>query len=63
MEDVGRTNMAMMERAMSLFTPFIPGETGDAKRPEAPREDELAALRAEVETLRAALAAANAEKK
>ena len=63
MEDVGRTNMAMMERAMSLFTPFIPGEGADAKRPEAPREDELAALRAEVETLRAALAAANAEKK
>ena len=63
MEDVGRTNMAMMERAMSLFTPFIPGEAGDAKRPEAPREDEVAALRAEVETLRAALAAANAEKK
>jgi polyhydroxyalkanoate synthesis repressor PhaR len=63
MEDVGRTNMAMMERAMSLFTPFIPGEGGDAKRPEAPREDELAALRAEVETLRAALAAANEGKK
>ena len=63
MEEVGRTNMAMMERAMSLLTPFIPGEAGDAKRPEAPREDEVAALRAEVETLRAALAAANAEKK
>ena len=63
MEDVGRTNMAMMERAMSLFTPFIPGEGADAKRPEAPREDELAALRAEVETLRAALAAAKADKK
>jgi polyhydroxyalkanoate synthesis repressor PhaR len=63
MEEVGRTNMAMMERAMSLFTPFIPGEGPDGKRPEAPREDEVAALRAEVEALRAQLEAAKAEKK
>lgn len=56
MEDVGRQNMAMMERAMSLFAPFYrPGEGG------APEEtDEVAALRAEIENLRAELASARA---
>lgn len=52
MEEVGRQNMAMMERAMNLFTPFMPAET-----PRKP-EDEVADLRAEVERLRAELAAA-----
>jgi polyhydroxyalkanoate synthesis regulator protein len=55
MEEVGRQNMAMMERAMSLFTPFLPGEHGEAGSAPAP-QDELARLRAEVETLRAQLA-------
>jgi polyhydroxyalkanoate synthesis repressor PhaR len=50
-EEVGRQNMAMMERAMSLFTPFYRGgETGDAQQ-------ELAALRVEVENLRRQLEA------
>ena len=48
MEEVSRQNMAMMERAFSLFTPFYrgaePGEAGPAQ--------EIAALRAEVESLR-----------
>jgi polyhydroxyalkanoate synthesis repressor PhaR len=60
MEDVRRQNMAMMERALSLFTPFYRGaEGGD---PEQPATDthaqEIDALRAEVETLRRELAAA-----
>jgi polyhydroxyalkanoate synthesis repressor PhaR len=53
MEEVGRQNMAMMERAFSLFTPFYkgtePAETGQA--------EEIAALRAEVENLRRQLEA------
>jgi polyhydroxyalkanoate synthesis repressor PhaR len=50
MEEVGRQNMAMMERAFSFFTPFYRGpEAADADRA---RQDEIAALRAEVESLR-----------
>lgn len=52
MEEVGRQNMAMMERAMSLFTPFAPGQ----EAPKAP-QDETERLRAEVERLSAELAA------
>ena len=52
MEEVGRQNMAMMERAMSLFTPFVPGQ----EIPKTP-QDETARLRAEVERLSAELAA------
>lgn len=61
MEEVGRKNMAMMERAMTLFTPFYPSEV----KPEAKAEtetpveyqEEIAALRAEVERLQQELAA------
>ncbi len=52
MEEVGRQNMAMMERAMSLFTPFVPGQ----EIPKMP-QDETERLRAEVERLSAELAA------
>lgn len=54
MEEMSRQNMAMMERAFSLFTPFYrpPGE-GGAPRNEA---EELAELRREVERLRRELA-------
>ncbi len=49
MEEVGRQNMAMMERALSLFTPpFYRGQ--DAAPPN--QSDEIAALRAEVASLR-----------
>jgi polyhydroxyalkanoate synthesis repressor PhaR len=56
MEEVSRQNMAMMERAMSFFTPFYrppenQGPGGDAAA------HEIAALRAEIESLRAQLAA------
>jgi len=61
MEEVGRQNMAMMERAMSLFAPFARSadgsETYAAPVPPAapPLHDELVALRAEVDFLRAQL--------
>jgi polyhydroxyalkanoate synthesis repressor PhaR len=55
-EEVGRQNMAMMERAFSLFTPFYrPGEANDASAPQEPPE--VAVLRAEVERLRRELEA------
>ncbi len=52
LEEVGRQNMAMMERAMSLFTPFVP-----AAEPPKPPQDEAERLRAEIERLSAELAA------
>jgi len=56
-EEVGRQNMAMMERAFSLFTPFYrAGETGETGVPKDAQQ-EIAALRDEVETLRRQLAA------
>jgi polyhydroxyalkanoate synthesis regulator protein len=57
MEEMGRQNMAMMERAMSLFAPFYRPEG------ETPAENpahEIEALREEVRNLRAQLAAARA---
>jgi polyhydroxyalkanoate synthesis repressor PhaR len=68
MEEVGRQNMAMMERALSLFTPFYrPGEPGaddagsaDELTAGQPRvvdpSADMAALRAENEVLRRQLA-------
>jgi polyhydroxyalkanoate synthesis repressor PhaR len=64
MEEVGRQNMAMMERALSLFTPFYrpgePGQAGEASYGPATLDPahEVAALRAEVEMLRHQLAEA-----
>jgi polyhydroxyalkanoate synthesis repressor PhaR len=63
MEEVSRQNMAMMERAMSLFSPFTRGtEPSDARQqtPGSSPQDEMTALRAEVEFLRAQLARARA---
>jgi polyhydroxyalkanoate synthesis repressor PhaR len=60
MEEVSRQNMAMMERAMSFFTPFYrpmdPGASGPGSG-AADAAGEIAALRAEVAALRAQLAA------
>jgi polyhydroxyalkanoate synthesis repressor PhaR len=66
MEEVGRQNMAMMERAMSLFTtPFLQTEGGEprgnAEEHPAP-DDEIARLRAEVASLREQLAAVKTQK-
>jgi polyhydroxyalkanoate synthesis repressor PhaR len=67
MEEVGRKNLAMMERAMTLFTPFYPAEmkTAEPAAVETPVEyrEEIAALRAEVERLQQALAAATPKAK
>jgi polyhydroxyalkanoate synthesis repressor PhaR len=58
-EEVGRQNMAMMERAFSLFTPFYrPGEANDPSSREPP---EVAMLRAEVERLRRELEAVKSQ--
>ena len=54
MEEVSRQNMAMIERAMTLFSPFY-REGGTPANPGDPAE-EIAMLRAEVEHLRAQLA-------
>ena len=62
MQEVGRQNMAMMERAMSLFSPFYRPATpaeGDAPLPAEP-DVTAAALRHEIELLRQQLAAAQA---
>ena len=58
MEQVGRQNMAMMERAMSLFAPFTAAGGGIGAEPPRRPEDELNALRAEIERLKDELAAA-----
>lgn len=49
MQEVGKQNIAMMERAMSLFTPF-------ARREENAPGDETEALKKEIDTLRGELA-------
>lgn len=54
-EEVGRQNMAMMERALSLFRPFQP-------RADGPENPEIVALRAEVERLRRELEQAKAQR-
>jgi polyhydroxyalkanoate synthesis repressor PhaR len=64
MQEVGRQNMAMMERAMSLFAPFYRTPEVGAKThanedaPPASSDAEVAALRHEVDMLRSQLAAA-----
>jgi polyhydroxyalkanoate synthesis repressor PhaR len=64
MEDMGRKNIAMMERAMTLFTPFY--NSGEARaEPDVMQDyqEEIAALRAEVERLQSQLAVARAKPK
>ncbi|HUZ64018.1 MAG TPA: polyhydroxyalkanoate synthesis repressor PhaR [Acetobacteraceae bacterium] len=62
-EQMGRQNIAMMERAMSLFTPFYRAPDGpEADAPAGPPDllEEINSLRAEVARLQAALAASQA---
>jgi len=64
MEDMGRKNMAMMERAMTLFTPFY--REGESKAdPDTTQEyqEEIMSLRAEVERLQQQLAQSRAKVK
>jgi polyhydroxyalkanoate synthesis repressor PhaR len=52
-EEMSRQNIAMMERALSLFTPFYhPPEPSTPQSPEDDAAQEIAALRAENERLR-----------
>jgi polyhydroxyalkanoate synthesis repressor PhaR len=55
LEEMGKQNMAMMERAMTLFAPFRPG--GGAEPPEGGDAARVAALQAEVEQLKRQLEA------
>jgi len=58
MEEIGRQNMAMIDRAFSMFTPFKAGsEPGTGAPPVDAVERENAVLRHEVERLRRELAA------
>ncbi|MBU6448957.1 MAG: polyhydroxyalkanoate synthesis repressor PhaR [Rhodospirillales bacterium] len=65
MEDMGRKNMEMMERALNLFTPFYrEGAEGRAGQHSLQDyQEEILALRAEVERLHAELAAAKSKGK
>jgi polyhydroxyalkanoate synthesis repressor PhaR len=64
MEDMGRKNMAMMERAMTLFTPFYNGSEARGEVDVVQDyQEEIAALRAEVERLQSQLAVARAKPK
>jgi len=64
MEDVGRKNMAMMERAMTLFTPFYrEGEPKAEGENGTEYQEEILSLRAEVERLQQQLAVARAKPK
>ncbi len=58
LEEMRRQNLAMMERAMSLFSPFYRPTDAEAGEPsiETAMVDEIAALKREVEELRAQLA-------
>jgi polyhydroxyalkanoate synthesis repressor PhaR len=58
LEEMRRQNVAMMERAMSLFSPFYRPSEGEA--PVVDASDEVRALRLEVQELRAQLAAKQA---
>ena len=54
-EELGRQNMAMIERALALFTPFYrPPDLPGTDRPVA--SEEIATLRAEVQSLKQQLA-------
>jgi polyhydroxyalkanoate synthesis repressor PhaR len=59
LEEMGKQNMAMMERAMTLFTPFRQPHDPTEANPEAAR---IAALQAEVERLRRQLDALQGRK-
>lgn len=60
LEEMGKQNMAMMERAMTLFAPFRPNQDAQEAGSDAAR---IAALQAEIERLRHQLEMLQAGKK
>jgi polyhydroxyalkanoate synthesis repressor PhaR len=56
LEEMRRQNVAMMERAMSLFTPFYRPTDAEPAREGSAESEEIQALRDEVAQLRALLA-------
>ena len=64
LEELGKQNMAMLERAMSLFSPFPapPRRAEGGEPPAAEAGSELASLREEVAALQAELATLRAGK-
>jgi polyhydroxyalkanoate synthesis repressor PhaR len=64
LDEMRRQNIAMMERAMSLFSPFYPGARGPepepAATPASPGRAEFEALQQEVDRLRTLLSAKQA---
>jgi polyhydroxyalkanoate synthesis repressor PhaR len=63
MEEIGRQNLAMIDRAFSMFTPFKPGsEPGAVVPPVDAAERENAMLRQEVERLRRELSVKDGKK-
>jgi polyhydroxyalkanoate synthesis repressor PhaR len=65
MQDISRQNMEMMERAMSMFTPFYRGPQATAVNGQAPMPEpdtsEVIAMKHEIDVLRQQLAAARAQ--
>jgi polyhydroxyalkanoate synthesis repressor PhaR len=49
-EDVGKQNIAMFEKAMKMFTPFVPGATGAAAEP--PKADKSEADKGTIDELK-----------
>ena len=62
LEEIRRQNLAMMERAMSLFTPFYRPPENEPAHESPPASEEVQALRHEVAQLRALLADQKAAK-
>lgn len=66
LDEIGKQNLAMMERAMSLFAPFRPTADQPEQSPEAARlaalQQELEVLRQQIEHFKAAAAAVERDK-
>ena len=63
MEDMGRKNLAMMERAMHLFTPFYREGEAPPESQSQEYQEEIISLRTEVERLQQQLASLRASPK
>jgi polyhydroxyalkanoate synthesis repressor PhaR len=65
-ENLTRQNFAMYERAMKMFTPFVPGARGaedDKPEPKAKQSEDIGELKSEIEAMRKQLAELARERK